>query len=110
MSTIKRKAHYKALTELVEFMNIAFMLALFADAIWAVHELYSRGFNIVVFLVANMLWTSFFLVLFGVIKYHRTQVDKIIKDICLEKLANTAAKLKAKQQYERKHSKKVRAQ
>ena len=73
------KAHIKALTENLELMNVAFIVALFADCVWITSDIVLNGFSYLLFSVCGMLWASLALVGWAFIRYHLKQA-KILMD------------------------------
>ena len=81
MSTVKTRAHYKALTELVELMAVASLIALFADCLWVIRDMYVGGVTSGLFIVAILLHAAFTGMLYGVYKYHYNQVRVILHEM-----------------------------
>jgi hypothetical protein len=84
--TVRSKAHCQAVTDLLELMNLAFMVALLADACWVLRDISIQGATIGLVLIASSLWIGFSLVCYGFIKYHNKQVKAILSSMTRAKL------------------------
>ena len=73
------RAHIKALTENIELINVAFIVALFADCVWITSDIILSGFTYLLFSVCTMLWASLGCVLFAFIRYHRKQANLFLE-------------------------------
>lgn len=93
--SIRRTAHVQAVTELLELMNLAFMIALLSDCCWVIRDMYVNGVTVGLTLIAIALWVGFVIVLVGFIKYHQKQVKEIICRITKERLKMCKARAKA---------------
>ncbi len=79
---IHLKAHIKALTENIELINIAFIVALFADCAWITRDLIISGPTYLLIVIASLLWFSLALVAWAFIRYHYKQYYTILnKDV-----------------------------
>jgi hypothetical protein len=94
--TARSKAHCQAVTELLELMNLAFMVALLADACWVLRDISLQGATPGLVAIATSLWIGFSLVCFGFIKYHNAQVRTILKSMTRAKLEECKARNRIK--------------
>lgn len=84
--SIYTKLHYKALTDLVEFMAIVSTLAIGVDLYWCISDFIDQSYSHR--LVPMIVGLSLTLVgmCFAVGKYHIKLVTQIAKDLKLEKV------------------------
>ncbi len=78
---IKTRAHYLALTDLVEVISIASFVAIFADVIWVVRDSVLGGFTLGLSVVMVLLVAALVGVGWGLYKYHNKIVSDIIRDM-----------------------------
>lgn len=78
---IKTKAHYQALTDLVELMSVASLIALLADVIWVIRDSIVGGFTFTLGVVGGLLITALVGMAYGVYKYHHKAVRIILHDV-----------------------------
>lgn len=94
--TLRARAHAEAVKDLLELMNIAFMIALFADCSWIVRDMVVNGLTYGLLVIAFALWSGFMLVLYGCVRYHNKQVKEILCKLTKDKLKICKAHAKSK--------------
>lgn len=78
---ITTKAHYQALTDLVEMMSVASLIALLADVIWVIRDSIVGGFTFGMGFITVLLLTGLFLMSVGVYKYHHKAVKVLLHEM-----------------------------
>ncbi len=74
---IKTRAHYLALTDLVEVISIASLIAVTADVFWVVRDSIVGGFTLGLDIIMVALIAAMVGMIYGLYKYH----NKLVKDI-----------------------------
>lgn len=89
MNKIKIRAHYRAAIELLELMSIASLIALLADAVWIIRDIWVTGYTPCLGFIATLLITASILMFIGVYKYHIKAVKQILREILHAKVRKT---------------------
>lgn len=84
--SIYTKLHYKALTDLVEFMAIVSTLAIGVDLYWCISDFIDQSYTTRLIPIIFGLTITFIGMCLAVFKYHHKLVAKIANDLKLEKL------------------------
>ena len=74
------ESHIKALTENLELMTVAFIIALFADCLWITRDLLLSGATYSLIIISSLLWLSLALVLYAFIRYHYKQYKILVAE------------------------------
>lgn len=78
MSNLKRTAHSRALTELIEVITIASLLALVADTMWCFYEIHKYGLSWQLLTIVTALTVASVAVALALYKYHMRQVKEYL--------------------------------
>ncbi len=79
--SIKSRAHYQALTDLVEVMSLASLTALLADVIWVIRDSIVGGFTIGMVIIAILLITALCAMAWAIVVYHQKEFKKALRNL-----------------------------
>lgn len=84
--SVYTRIHYKALTDLVEFMAIVSTLAIGIDLYWCLSDFVEQGYTIRLIPIILGLTLAFVGMCFAVCKYHWKLVNQLCQELRLQKV------------------------
>lgn len=70
--------HIRAITDLIEIMNIAAILALLGDCLWVIHDISEKGMSAYMFIISLLLFSGLSLAIIGGVRYHIKLVRRLL--------------------------------
>ncbi len=105
MRTLKLRAHIKAMSNTMEVIIIASVIALVSDFCWVCHDVIDNGMSISYAFIGGGLFLATVMTAYALRKHHHDAVENGIKTLLSEKIAEQKARNRTKRHLELVRSK-----
>lgn len=91
-STVRVRAHLRAMSSTMEIIIIASVIALVADFTWVLHDIKENGFSVSYMMIGSALFLATAMTAYALRKHHNDTVQNGIRVLLTTKIAEQKAR------------------